>query len=151
MTRIDFYVDVDDQLAFACRLVAKALQQSVKVLIFAPAAQTAEAMDRLLWVSPPTGFLPHCMSHDRLAAETPVVIARQADELPHDELLLNLHDDWPAPFARFQRLAEIVSCDEADRQQARSRFKFYRDRGYQIQTHRIGGAATSHDAPGHGR
>lgn len=144
MTRIDFYTDVEDRLAFACRLVAKALQQSVRVLIFAPAAQTAEQVDRLLWISPPTGFVPHCMGHDRLAAETPVVIVRSADELPHDELLLNLHDEWPAPFARFQRLAEIVTCDDADRRRARDRYRFYRDRGYQIRTHRIGGAATVH-------
>lgn len=138
MTRIDFYVDVDDRLAFACRLAAKAMQQSVKVLIYAPAAEIAERIDRMLWLVPPTGFVPHCMTHDRLAAETPVLIARGADELPHDELLLNLHDEWPAPFARFHRLAEIVSRDEADRQLARGRFRFYRDRGYQIQTHRIG-------------
>jgi DNA polymerase-3 subunit chi len=145
VTRIDFYVDVNDRLTFACRLVAKALQQSVKVLIFAPAAQTAEAVDRMLWVTPPTGFFPHCMSHDRLAAETPVVIARQAEVLPHDELLINLHDEWPAPFARFQRLAEIVSRDETDRHQARARYKFYRDRGYQIQTHRITTAGIGND------
>jgi len=138
VTRIDFYVDVEDRLAFACRLAAKAVQQSVKVLIYAPAAETAERIDRMLWLVPPTGFLPHCMAHDRLAAETPVLIGRGADELPHDELLLNLHDEWPAPFARFQRLAEVVSRDEADRQLARGRFRFYRDRGYQIQTHRIG-------------
>jgi DNA polymerase-3 subunit chi len=138
VTRIDFYVDVEDRLAFACRLAAKAMQQSVKVLIYAPAAEVAERIDRMLWLAPPTGFVPHCMAHHKLAPETPVLIARGADDLPHDELLLNLHDEWPAPFARFRRLAEIVSCDEADRQRARGRFKFYRDRGYQIQTHRIG-------------
>lgn len=141
MTRIDFYVDVDDRLAFACRLAAKAMQQSVKVLIYAPAAETAERMDRMLWLTPPTGFVPHCMAHDRLAPETPVLIARNDEALPHDDFLLNLHDDWPAPFARFHRLAEIVSRDDADKARARSRFRFYRDRGYQIQTHRIGGDA----------
>jgi DNA polymerase-3 subunit chi len=81
------------------------------------------------------------MSHDPLAPETPVLIARTAQDLPHDHLLLNLHDEWPAPFAQFQRLAEIVSCADADRAAARSRYKFYRDRGYQIQTHRIGNGA----------
>jgi DNA polymerase III subunit chi len=141
VTRIDFYVDVDDRLAFACRLAAKAMQQSVKVLIYAPAAETADRMDRMLWLTPPTGFVPHCMAHDRLASETPVLIARGDEALPHDEFLLNLHDEWPAPFARFHRLAEIVSRDDADKERARSRFRFYRDRGYQIQTHRIGGDA----------
>ena len=138
MTRIDFYVDAPDRLAVACRLVGKALQQSLKVLIYAPAAETAAHVDRLLWTTPATGFVPHCMAHDRLAPETPVLIARNAEVLPHDELLLNLHDDWPPPFARFQRLLEIVGRDESDKQSARARYKFYRDRGYEIRTHRLG-------------
>ena len=32
-------------------------------------------------------------------------------------------------------LIEIVSLDEEDRAQARDRFRFYRDRGYEIRTH----------------
>ena len=39
-------------------------------------------------------------------------------------------------FSRFQRLIEIVSADDADdKQQARERFRYYRDRGYEIRTH----------------
>jgi DNA polymerase-3 subunit chi len=41
----------------------------------------------------------------------------------------------PSTFSRYQRLVEIVSSDEADRVQARDRYKFYRDRGYAIKTH----------------
>jgi DNA polymerase-3 subunit chi len=137
VTRIDFYVDAEDRLAVACRLVTKALAQSMKVLIYAPVADTASRIDRLLWTSPPTGFIPHCHAHERLAAETPVVIARGPDVLPHDELLVNLHEDWPPPFARFQRLVEIVGRDDDDKQSARARYKFYRDRGYDIRTHRL--------------
>jgi DNA polymerase-3 subunit chi len=32
-------------------------------------------------------------------------------------------------------LIEIVSLDEQDRADARERFRFYRDRGYEIRTH----------------
>ena len=52
-----------------------------------------------------------------------------------DEVLINLRAEWPPFFSRFQRLIEIVSLDEQDRGQARERFKFYRDRGYAIQSH----------------
>ena len=54
---------------------------------------------------------------------------------PHDEVLINLRPEWPPFFSRFQRLIEIVSLDEEDRSQARARFKFYRDRGYEIKSH----------------
>jgi DNA polymerase-3 subunit chi len=61
------------------------------------------------------------------------------DVLVHDEVLVNLREQWPACFSRFLRLVEIVGRDEADRQAARERFRFYRDRGYEIRHHDLGG------------
>lgn len=138
MTRIDFYHDAPDRLQVACRLATKAAAQKMRVLIYAPDAEIARTIDRLLWTSPPTGFLPHCMTHDPLAAETPVLIATDADAIPHDEVLVNLSTERPTHFARFQRLVEIVGSDAADRAAARDRYRFYRERGYAIYTHQVG-------------
>lgn len=137
MTRIDFYHDAEDRLQVACRLAAKAMRQNLRVLVHAPDPEVARAVDRLLWTTPPTGFVPHCMVHDRLAAETPVLIGTGPEDLPHDEVLLNLGAERPAHFARFQRLVEIVGRDPEDRAAARERFRFYRERGYQIYTHSL--------------
>jgi DNA polymerase-3 subunit chi len=139
VTRIDFYLDADDRLQVACRVAAKAAAQAHKVVIYAPDGETARAIDRMLWITPPTAFLPHVTSDHRLAAETPVVIARDAEALPHDDVLINLGSDEPASFARFSRLIEIVGHDEGDTQAARGRYRFYRDRGYEIRTHKLGG------------
>jgi len=135
LTRIDFYHDASDRLRVACRLAAKAAQQNLRVLIYAPDAETARTIDRLLWTTPPTSFVPHCMTHDRMAGETPVLIAGDSDSIPHDDVLVNLSTERPAHFARFQRLVEIVGREDADRAAARDRFRFYRERGYQIYTH----------------
>jgi len=140
VTRIDFYTDVADRLQVACRLTAKALAQHLRVLIYAPDGEVARALDRLMWTTPAISFVPHVMAEHQLAAETPVVIARDADDAPHDQVLVNLARSWPPNFARFQRLVEIVSRDDEDRQGARERFRFYRDRGYQINTHSLAGA-----------
>ncbi len=137
MTRIDFYLDADDRLRVACRLAAKAMAQKLRVLVFAPDGDTAAAIDRLLWTTPAIGFVPHVMAGHRLAAETPVVIARVVEESPHDEVLVNLAAEWPPSFARFRRLVEIVACDEEGKRSARDRYRFYRDRGYEIHTHRL--------------
>jgi len=140
MTRIDFYSNAEPKLQVACQLAAKAVQQSLRVLILAPDETTARAIDKLLWSVPSTGFLPHCMVRDALAPETPVLIARDCDTLPHDEVLLNLGADSPAPFSRFRRLIELVANDDEDRQAGRARFRFYRDRGYEIHHHDLGRA-----------
>jgi len=135
MTRIDFYSNAEPKLQVACQLAAKAVQQSLRVLILAPEDNTARAIDKLMWTFPATGFLPHCMVHDRLAPETPVLIARDFEVLPHDQVLLNLASDAPVPFTCFQRLIELVASDDADKQAGRARFRFYRDRGYEIHHH----------------
>ena len=135
MTRIDFYFGAEDKLQIACRLSAKAAQQKLRVLIYAPDQVEAQKVDNLLWTWQATGFLPHCMTGSPLAAETPVLITHDPEDTPHDEVLLNLHSAWPPAFSRFQRLVEIVGRDEKDREAARERFRFYRDRGYEIAKH----------------
>jgi DNA polymerase-3 subunit chi len=89
----------------------------------------------MLWTWQATGFLPHCMTHSPLAAQSPVLITHDPEDIPHDEVLLNLHYEWPPAFSRFQRLVEIVGRDDEDRAAARGRFRFYRDRGYEIVNH----------------
>ena len=135
MTRIDFYFDAADKLQVACRLSAKAAQQKLRVLIYTPDEAEAQRIDKMLWTWQPTGFLPHCMTNSPLAAQTPVLITHDPEDTPHDEVLLNLHSDWPPAFSRFRRLVEIVGRDEQDREAARARFRFYRDRGYEIAQH----------------
>lgn len=135
MTQIDFYTQAEDKLHTACRLVAKARAQGLKVTIFCPDSEAASRLDRLLWAVPATGFMPHCRPDDALAPLTPVLIDTAGEARDHDEVLINLHSEWPANFSRFQRLAEIVSRDDGDRAAARGRYKFYRDRGYAIRTH----------------
>ena len=119
MTRIDFYFEAEDKLQIACRLSAKAAQQKLRVLIYAPDEVGAQKIDRLLWTWQATGFLPHCMTRNPLAAETPVLITHDPEDTPHDEVLLNLHSAWPPAFSRFQRLVEIVG--RADSRSSSSR------------------------------
>ncbi|MBY0270581.1 MAG: DNA polymerase III subunit chi [Burkholderiales bacterium] len=142
MTQIDFYTQAGDRLHTACRLTAKARSHGLRVTLYCPDHDTASRLDRLLWTVPATGFLPHCAPDDKLAAVTPVLIDSSGETHLHDEMLINLHSEWPAFFSRYQRLAEIVTRDDADRVQARSRYKFYRDRGYTIRTHDLSGASS---------
>ena len=65
-----------------------------------------------------------------------MLLTSDGEALPHHEVLMNLDDERPANFSRFDRLLEIVSRDdEDDKARARVRFKFYRDRGYAITRH----------------
>lgn len=139
MTSIDFYFNAGDRLQVACRLAGKALAQGKRTLIYAPDAETAQRVDRLLWTWPATGFVPHCALHDPLAAETPVLIG-DAPAAGGCEVLLNLGAATPPGFERFERLLEVVAQDDAGRRAARERYRYYRDRGYKIADHDLAGA-----------
>jgi DNA polymerase-3 subunit chi len=135
MTQIDFYTRVEDKLRTACRLAAKAFSVDLRVMVCCPDAAIAASFDRLLWTTPAISFIPHALAGDPLAPVTPIVIDYLGTEPAHDQVLLNLRPEWPPLFSRFQRLIEIVSVEDEDRRLARERFKFYRDRGYEIRTH----------------
>ena len=135
MTSIDFYFNADDRLQVACRLAAKALRQGSRMLIYAPDTEVAGRLDTLMWTWPAIGFVPHCRAQAPLAAETPVLIA-SGEETPEGcELLLNLAADCPPHFERFARLLEVVAVNDEDRASGRSRYRFYKERGYPIASH----------------
>jgi DNA polymerase III subunit chi len=137
VTGIDFYFNAPDRLQVACRLAGKAASQKKRMLIYAPDTEVAGKIDRLLWTWQAIGFIPHCAVHDPLAADTPVLIG--ADETPPDcHVLLNLSPECPPHFERFERLLEIVSAETGERESGRSRYRFYRDRGYRIASHDLG-------------
>jgi DNA polymerase-3 subunit chi len=135
MTQIDFYTHVEDKLKTACRLVGKAFGRKLRVAVLTPDGATTEAVDRMLWTQPAISFIPHCRADSAALQDTPVVVDHTPAELPHDDVLINLCPERPQHFSRFQRLIEIVSQDEQDKVTARERFKFYRERGYEIRTH----------------
>ena len=135
MTTIDFYFNAGDRLQVACRLAGKAAAQKKRMLVYAPEAEMASRIDKLLWTWPAIAFVPHCAPHDPLAADTPILIAADAQTPPGCELLLNLGADCPPHFERFDRLLEVVGTDEAERLAGRSRYRFYLERGYKIANH----------------
>ena len=146
MTSIDFYFNAGDRLGVACRLAGKALQQKKRVLIYASQAEVAQRIDRLLWTSQAVSFIPHCYAHDPLAAGTPVLITdggepAAAAAAASCEVLLNLSDGTPPFFERHERVLEIVAQDAEQVLAGRARFKFYRERGYEIRNHDLARAA----------
>jgi DNA polymerase III subunit chi len=137
MTRIDFHTHVGDPLGYACRLARKAYASGQSVVVLAEARRLA-AFDEQLWTFEQDAFVPHCMAKSPLAGQTPVVLASDLDDVPHHRVLVNLGAPMPAQFARFERLIEIVGLERDELAGGRERFRFYRDRGYTIETHKQG-------------
>ncbi|PIV14338.1 MAG: DNA polymerase III subunit chi [Gallionellales bacterium CG03_land_8_20_14_0_80_55_15] len=132
MTKVDFYTGSPDKLRSACQLSQKAMQNGLKTVISLPDAASCDALDKLLWVYPDTGFIPHCLSDAQQAAQTPVLLSYSGSTFPHHDLLISLCAEALPFFSRFDRLIEIIGTDEEDSRLGRERYKFYRDRGYEL-------------------
>ena len=143
MTQVDFYVQVDDKHETVRKLCTKALAAKARLIVWTADLATNQRLSRLLWCVPSTSFLPHCFSADPLSPQTPIILACEGEAFAHDQILINLRAEVPAFFSRFERLIEIVSADDdEDKRLARERFRYYRDRGYELRTHDMARTAT---------
>ena len=142
MTRVDFYIlpDVDETARhrFASRLAGKAVQAGNRVHIMA-AAQALPALDDVLWDYPAQQFLPHAMIDN--ARGEPVTLSDEHADLPatpepaQPRVLINLTPGFPAAFASFSRVAEVVLAPE--RRAGRVKYRQYRDQGYPLFHHEL--------------
>lgn len=136
MTRIDFHSNVPDKIAYSCRLVRKARAANCNIVLFAGDRNALNTLDQLLWTFSELEFLPHVVAGDPLAGSTPIILTdNEQAELPHHQVLINLSQTTPAHFARFERMFEIVSSDDADKLAGRERYRFYQQRGYPLTHH----------------
>src|SRR5258706_15409964 len=139
MTRIDFHANVPNKITYVCRLARKVHGAGHKLVIFSADGAILSALDQSLWTFSQLDFIPHCQAQSPLAAETPIVLASEPSRLSHCEVLVNLDPVQPDFFGRFERLIEIVGTEEEDIAAGRRRWKFYKDRGYELKHHDVGG------------
>jgi DNA polymerase III subunit chi len=142
MTRVDFYVlpaeGADDAVMTACKLCDKAVGAGQRVYVHAAGAEQ-DALDKLLWSFRQGSFI----SHERLGAQAMaeplphVLLGNSEPPSSHNGVMINLADEVPPFFSRFERVCELVAGNEAQRMRSRERYKFYRDRGYELKTHNL--------------
>lgn len=136
MTEVAFHFNAPDRVAYACRLLRKAVASGAKLMVVG-SPETLLQLDSALWNFSPTYFVPHCSIDDDagLVAASPVVLSRSAQHGPHQQVLVNLDTQVPQGFEQFERVIELVGLEDEDRQMARRRWKHYIDCGYAISRH----------------
>ena len=140
MTAVAFHFNVNDRQAYACRWLRKAVNLSARVVVLGM-PETLRLLDQALWSMSEIEFLPHCLdtADPQVVARSPVVLARSLDTLAHRQVLLNLGERVPAGFEQFERVTEMVTQDETERQRARERWKHYLAQGCSITRHDLSG------------
>ncbi|MDH5359149.1 MAG: DNA polymerase III subunit chi [Gammaproteobacteria bacterium] len=139
MTRIDFYIltdtSGDNRELYACRIAEKAYQMGRKVFMHSESAEQSQRIDDMLWNFRTGSFVPHSLhANDCISG---VTIGHNMEPIDNTDVLINLAQTAPVFFSRFERVAEIVDQAPQNKDSARERFRFYRDRGYELQHHNI--------------
>ncbi|GMQ97171.1 MAG: DNA polymerase III subunit chi [Gammaproteobacteria bacterium] len=140
MTRVDFYILDNSQsrakTLFACRLTEKIYKSGYTLLLYTSSEKQSSDLDNLLWTFRQGSFVPHAIYTASSSSSAPVLITNtMKDSNTPAQVLVNLCDDVPNFFSRFERVAEIV--DGNNRIQSRKRYRFYQERGYPLHTHNL--------------
>ena len=137
MTKVDFHIlsanQFDDAALYVCRLAEKAWRSGHQVLIHCDEVW-ADTLNELLWSYRPESFVPHGLLAD---GEAPVNITSTVDCGSHHDVMINLSHQQPTSFSRFKRLIEVVFDEDALKAAKRAHYKFYQERGYPLQNHRV--------------
>jgi DNA polymerase-3 subunit chi len=146
MARIDFHSNVSDKLEYACRLTRKIWSatpagEPVRHIVMVGEKADLKKLSELLWTFSAVDFLPHCFIDDEAAMDTPILLSDDflspaLSQLPHADVLIHLGmrmpSDVPGLLARFPRIVEVVTINEAERLAGRERYKAYRDLGHEL-------------------
>ncbi len=139
MPQIDFYIIADQAadawLRYTCRLVEKAYTLGMRIHIHTPDEDLTNQLDELLWVFRDRSFIPH---QQHCSKDEFCVVTLNHNQPPaHRQLLINLSPATPDFFNEYERIIEVVGANDKMKQQARDRFRFYRQQGLTPTHHQI--------------
>ena len=139
--RIDFYVlevnATDGRFRLACKIIDRAYRSGYSVYLWTRDDQESVLLDDLLWTFSQTSFIPHVRNNGKTGLTATVHINHHPPKSGAAEVVVSVADQPVEDYSNFARIAEVVGFDEVEKQSGRSRFKFYRDQGLELETHRI--------------
>jgi DNA polymerase III subunit chi len=140
--RVDFYVSEaagdDVRLRLACRVTEKAYLARQRVVVYCDDAALLPRFDEMLWTFGDGSFVPHdTLSGEGAACEAPVVLTTGPLPAGQADVLINLSGSVPPFFEKFARVAEFLDARPEVRGAGRERFKTYRGRQIEPQSHKV--------------
>ncbi|HAY45295.1 MAG TPA: hypothetical protein DCY55_03315 [Gammaproteobacteria bacterium] len=146
--QVDFYLleapVSNGKLKLACRLTNKLANLKKRIALVCESAQQIEKLDSLLWQFSDTSFIPHQIvdKYNNIDQQRYRVYLFKTEHLMQAEnegldVIINISSDILPDTPQISRRAELVECDEVDKQAARIRYKHYRDNGINTNMHSI--------------
>lgn len=133
-----FYVletqDSASRLQFVCKLVQKIWHQNRQCDIVCQHSSELEALDEAIWQYKPDAFIPHAVA---LSQPAPIQLWDGQTNSACEDVLLNLHPNFPESFQAYQRTIEVLDQSPELIQRGRERWKKYKSLGFEPILHKI--------------
>lgn len=139
-TVVTFHFNVAARVPYLCRLLRKVSCAGMTAWVRLPPDELSE-LDHALWATHQEDFLAHARVGQPEAPHSPIVLS---DGSPPDramQVLVNCLPDLAPQAQAHARVVELVGVDEAERAEARQRWRQYVQAGL---------TPATHDAAAHG-
>ena len=139
-TQVMFYILPQDNTSadpfslanlHGCFQAAYYYRQNQRVFVYTNDQTHAHTIDELLWSFESDSFVPHNLVGEGPKSGAAVEISWQAPT-NRRPILINLTSNVPHFAHQFSQVVDFVPSDEHLKQNARERFKMYRQLGFQV-------------------
>ncbi len=140
MVRVEFHIlsDAGDlaRMRHACQLVEQRYTNGERSFVCVSDSAEAQRMDEMLWTFRDQAFIPHEIV-DATSPSSPHIMAligMNEGPTSFSTVLINISNNAPSNLDSFTQVIEVVDANSQRKQQARERYKQYRDHGCQLET-----------------
>ena len=137
MAEISFYIlptqSQHERLLFACKLIEKAYRSGCFCYVLTDTAGQSQQIDNLLWTFRAGSFIPHQLYTGDIPATEQVLIGSLPAPAQWQKTVINLSSQC----ANAERVLEILDNSEATKAVGRDRYRYYKEAGHTLNTHKM--------------
>jgi DNA polymerase-3 subunit chi len=134
MTQVEFLLleSKSQCISTAIDSLARLYTDYERVLVIAPDQQLLVQLNELLWHNSSDQFIPYSIDSECYSSSSAVLLTTGQPERLHYSALLNVGGELVQNPQQFRSIIEMVMVDDESTEQARERYKIYRQLGFDI-------------------
>lgn len=133
--QINFIFGVSNKMNAVCHVINRYYLLRRNVAVYSNEHNTLCELDIMLWTFKDVSFIPHSFyKMENNFNEEFITITRNISKIKNiknkEMLLINISNTIPLCYNKFEGVVEIVSENEQERYEARSRWRIYKEDGH---------------------
>ncbi|AGF48439.1 DNA polymerase III subunit chi [Candidatus Kinetoplastibacterium oncopeltii TCC290E] len=135
--QINFIFGVSNRMNAVCQIINKYYTLHRNIVVYSNEYQILCKLDIMLWTFKDLSFIPHSFYKiDNYCKEEFMIITNNISKTKNmkskEMLLINMSNIIPLCYNEFESVVEIVSENEQERYEARSRWRSYKKDGHML-------------------